>query len=264
MVFDKVLSQVHESYKQKIARSRPEGRASSSSTPSSSSKLKSISSSSSSSGSGSAVRQLQFDYLAPSTSIAPSPRKGGQSPVVRSGLKAQSFVQGTVSYCSVARVLALAAPKGAVSFADLGCGEGSCVSAALLFKSPIGDVRFTSVLGVELLKGTIDICRQVVSRLQPTAWVLGGCAQLKLMEADFLHEDVVAEWITADVVYACATCYGEDLMTRLLDKFTFLKEGTRVILIDRWIQDKDFLDLKTCCQVTTSWGTGCAYIYDKV
>jgi len=120
MVFDKVLSQVHESYKQKIARSRPEGRASSSSSPSSSSKLKSISSSSSSSGLGSAsaARQLQFDYLAPSTSIASSPRKGGQSPVVRSGLKAQSFVQGTVSYCSVARVLALAAPKGAVSFAD--------------------------------------------------------------------------------------------------------------------------------------------------
>jgi hypothetical protein len=87
-----------------------------------------------------------------------------------------------------------------------------------------------------------------------------------------------------DVVYACTTCFDAHLLFQLVKKFTLLKPGSRVILMDSLVLsiNKDtpsqFLEILTIkndgvlcdlftligsCQCKTTWGYGCSYIFIK-
>lgn len=87
-----------------------------------------------------------------------------------------------------------------------------------------------------------------------------------------------------DVVYACTTCFDAHLLFQLVKKFTLLKPGSRVILMDSLIlsiskeTQSQYLEILTTmkggvlcdlftligsCQCKTTWGVGCSYIFRK-
>jgi hypothetical protein len=208
-----------------------------------------------------------------------------------------------------------------LKFADLGCGSGSCLAAALLLSS-IHSQRpslfssferegqskaqtvplFSTVLGLDLMRSKVFECETLMEVLLGWDTALREDTAVQVVENDFLQafrpsEPGATSWHDADVVYACATCFADDVLQPLVALFQHLKIGAHVILMDRPVLsgnkqsspnkysnkkplntesirngygcgDGDDLfemfGLVGSCQVNCSWGTGCAYVYLKL
>lgn len=209
-----------------------------------------------------------------------------------------------------------------LKFVDLGCGSGSCLAAALLLSSihsqrPLlfssfdreGQSKaqtvplFSTVLGLDLMRSKVSECETLMEVLLGWDAALRQDSAVQVVENDFLQafrpsEPEAISWHDADVVYACATCFADDVLEPLVALFQHLKIGAHVILMDRPVlsgtkqsspnksspnkkplntenlrsawgcSDGDDLSelfsLVGSCQVNCSWGTGCAYVYLKV
>jgi hypothetical protein len=124
------------------------------------------------------------------------------------------------------------------------------------------------VRGVELLRGKLDTCREVLRELLHVgasvgALPHGGAPSIQVEEGNILDVDVSA----ADVVYFCATCFAPDLMRGIQRLVSRLKRGTRVLVVDRWLGEAtDGWGLRRigACQVRATWGTAMALILEKV
>ena len=98
---------------------------------------------------------------------------------------------------------------------------------------------FTQIVGIDLMRSKIVECRLLMDIIQKS---ISEDDEEKMktyiFEEDFLNsynssESEGSGWSDADVVYACATCFADDVLIPLLDLFRNLKKGAHVILIDR-------------------------------
>ena len=60
-------------------------------------------------------------------------------------------------------------------------------------------------------------------------------AKVELYETNFLSDEVSWIWKSADIIYACATCFAEKQMKELLDRLSTVSPGTILILLDKEI-----------------------------
>ena len=59
--------------------------------------------------------------------------------------------------------------------------------------------------------------------------------KVELYETNFLSDEVSWIWKSADIIYACATCFAEKQMKELLDRLSTVSPGTILILLDKEI-----------------------------
>jgi hypothetical protein len=159
---------------------------------------------------------------------------------------------------------------------------------------------FSPIAGVDIMRSKVHECEALMDILRNSA-LGGGSARIavSVIEGDFLQSFKPAisgdtGWGDADVVYACATCFADDVLHPLVCLFGQLKAGAHVILIDRaalsdgpqsWATRSNnallhsngngchtveaepissLFFMEGSCQVACSWGSGCAYIYRKI
>jgi hypothetical protein len=193
----------------------------------------------------------------------------------QSGLRAVNFTQGELRVLDFCRVLATVYDSSSSSssigcsdertFVDLGCAGGVCVAAAFLTSHArqSSPTAFTRVVGVDLMQSKIVECRALLEAL--AAARPGGPAACAI-EGNFLDRGTVFDWTSpaVDVVYACATCFSEDVMDALTEGFALLKTGARVVLIDKQLpSDANAFALVGSMQVASSWGEAFAYVYRR-
>lgn len=210
-----------------------------------------------------------------------------------------------------------------LKFADLGCGNGNCMAGALLVHevwpaskfqkessaivpvsvnglsafephaAPSRTPLFSMVLGIDLMRSKVGECEALTAAMREGGY-LEDKAEVRLSEGDFLRSFRTegTGWNNADVVYACATCFADDVMSPLVALFKKLKVGAHIVLIDKplltngqtWniagnsksqaspspfsatdcALSNDSFGMAGSCQVACSWGLGCAYIYRKI
>ena len=101
--------------------------------------------------------------------------------------------------------------KEGQTFYDLGSGVGKSVIQAFL------EYPFSKAVGIELSPTRFKLAEKVAQKV-------------KNRTLEFRNEDFVMSDISdADVIYMASTCYPDELMNTLLDRFANLKDGTIII-----------------------------------
>ncbi|GMI39043.1 hypothetical protein TrCOL_g10892 [Triparma columacea] len=124
--------------------------------------------------------------------------------------------------------------RGKVTVADLGCGTGKVLLAAIIW-GLINGVE-VSVVGVDRMDAYVKEGRESVEALkeQFPCWKGGS----EFITGDFVERSNA--WRGADVVVCCSTCYDEMLMNAIEDKVKGEgKEGQLVFTLDKKLGGKE-------------------------
>ena len=163
----------------------------------------------------------------------------------------KEFTYGEIDFHTFIDLMNRVSPKKGEVFYDLGCGAGKALVVAAL------SYPFSAVRGVELLKGLYDISKGVCDRMQSSAKYVEK-PSVEVINNNFFEVD----FFDADIIYISSTCFGEETMQRLEEKFLGLKENARIILLTRELKSPSFeLLYKNSCKM--SWGMCTARIYCK-
>ena len=106
---------------------------------------------------------------------------------------------------------------------------------------------FSHIIGIDLMRSKIKECKMLMNIIQESSSSSESMMKeekknenIYVFEEDFLKSFYPSEfedpgWSDADVVYACATCFADDVLFPLVKLFRKLKRGAHVILIDKMV-----------------------------
>jgi hypothetical protein len=137
-------------------------------------------------------------------------------------------------------------------------------------------MKFNKIIGIDLLSMKIEECLKTISymnsninalRMTPNddkchEYIITKTPDINIVLDNFLQNQ---EWKSADVVYACATVWEQDLLSQLQVQLTELKVDSRVIILDSLLlQSHESFQLMDTYLCNTTWGVATAYIYRKI
>ncbi|MBS1986491.1 methyltransferase domain-containing protein [Candidatus Dependentiae bacterium] len=139
---------------------------------------------------------------------------------------------------------------------DLGSGTGKVVMQSYL------EFPFKKVVGIELSAQRYKEAQRALAGLKSRGFVD------KKRSISFIQGDIVeTPYTDATVVYLCSTCFSDDLMTKLAEKFSRLKKGARIVTLKQIPHPNKYrLQLIHECRQAMSWSTpegSPVYIYKK-
>ncbi|CAM9133824.1 unnamed protein product [Scytosiphon promiscuus] len=173
-----------------------------------------------------------FSALYPAELPEENGMKASRNERLSKGYESVTLTYGEVSATGFAEILdKIGASHGGLPekdgvFYDLGCGTGKPVFAAAAMHP------WSRCIGMEILGDLHGICLKALKRWQgglknevTIGGVRGGTAEIEFVCGDF----TVLDWSDGDVVFANSTCFGDDLMKKLAQGATALKEGAIVV-----------------------------------
>lgn len=168
-----------------------------------------------------------------------------------------AFTYGEIQPDTFSLILNLAHPKPGEIFYDLGSGAGKAVMwAAIAYP-------FKKSIGVELLDELLAVSRGVLQQYRKnfpeTTHQDKQNQHIDFIQADFCTLD----FSEADIVFAHSTCFSNENMATLINNFTRLKPGARVITISKTISSPEFV-LRGSGTFRMGWGDATAYVYEKL
>lgn len=135
-------------------------------------------------------------------------------------------------------------------FYDLGSGVGKLVVHAYL-ATPV-----KKSVGIELSKTRYDKAQEVKELLHQEGYLKSH------KTLAFKHQNILdADLHDATVVYMCSTCYSEDLMEKLVKKFSKLKRGLRIVTLKELPRNKQFKLIHTYHLPMTWSARSSVYVY---
>lgn len=130
---------------------------------------------------------------------------------------------------------------------ELGCGRGrGCFWLNCFIKC--------HVVGIEYVPSFVEFANQVKE-------------QFELKGVDFIHGDILTEDYTgATVIYLYGTCYEEPFIKKLIEKFSKLPSGTKIITVSYPLSDytdKPLFQVLKRFPAQFTWGEGDVYLQSK-
>lgn len=163
-----------------------------------------------------------------------------------------NYIYGEIDCQSFVMILEKIKPQPNEWFYDLGSGAGKAVFAAALFFE-------LKAIGVELLSGLHQFAIQQQHCFMRLTEANSARYFIDFVHADFLQHDFFA----ADILFVNATCFHYILWTKLTERLTQLKKGSRILVISKKITGPDFL-LQHEGMLKMSWGWAGYKIYVKM
>ena len=140
-------------------------------------------------------------------------------------------------------------------FVDLGSGLGK----ANILVAACFPVRLS--LGIEAVPRLFEISVLQKKIFENELQKLGDFHG-KVKFACGMAEDMVENWIFADVVFLNSLTWGKKSIKRMLEALRELKVGAEVITSTKL--QSSFLKLKKCIKTKMNWGVIPMYMYEKV
>lgn len=169
-----------------------------------------------------------------------------------------SYVYGEVIFFSFVRILEKTEPKPGEVFYDLGSGAGKAVViAALVFD-------FSKACGIEKLDALYNLSIELQEKLKnlPERQELLHHKEINLQ---FIHGDMLTQdFSDGDVIFMNATCFSEEMLTKLTAKLLKLKVGARIIVASANFDAIGGLERKYSHLHLMSWGLASIKIYERV
>lgn len=177
-----------------------------------------------------------------------------------------NFVKGNTNIESFLKILfKLELEKGDLyNFIDLGCGDGECLGATLLFNSlssPLEKCKFSNLIGVDLQKQQLESAHMFLNELNDSLKTENP--DLVLPEISVKHSDFLEiNWnellsvASRSVLYMCATCFTDGLILSIMKSiFPMLLNGSIIICLDKDLNEyyhnpqlEEFPDITTTRQ----------------
>lgn len=172
-------------------------------------------------------------------------------------LNDKSFVYGEVkfdTFYNIIQDLGSNNPKGV--FYDLGSGTGKAVFLAhLLFD-------FSKSIGIELIdplyKASVEVKDLYEKEFRPKLKEYVDDREIIFHRGSFLDFDIS----DADVIFMNSTCYSDELMAALDEKFETLKPGTRFISLSKPLR-KPYIEVKKSYLTEFSWGEATVFCQQR-
>lgn len=177
----------------------------------------------------------------------------------RYALMDDAYVYGEIDFLSFIFILEKAKPRSGEIFYDLGSGAGKAVFTAAL------SYDFYKVYGIERLPGLYKLAQIQVNKAITLANLnkiknhMQRIKAIQFINGDFIEQNIVK----ADIVFINATCLSYHIWEALVEKLMQLKQGSRVIVTTKKIQNKQFTLLYHGLELM-SWGINSVSIYLKV
>jgi len=129
-------------------------------------------------------------------------------------------------------------------FLDLGCGAGFlCFLVSGIYGIP--------ATGVDQIGGFIDNANQIVTEL--------NLPDLRFLQADFFE----LSFLPFSVFYATCTCFPEDVMALLSEKFEETAPGTRIITVTDPVE-APYIKLRKVIKAKFTWGQDHIFISERI
>lgn len=177
----------------------------------------------------------------------------------RSELKVSdsSFTYGEITPETFEAMLNIVTPKSGEVFYDLGAGIGKAVMwAAMSFP-------FKKAVGVELLEKIRLAAKEMLEKyhleIKPSLSPEKEHQLIDFVQGDFCQYD----FSDADVLFTHSTCFSNETMNILAQKFACLKPGSRIITISKNLTHPNLKQIHTG-SYQMGWGTATAYCYQVI
>lgn len=157
---------------------------------------------------------------------------------------------GEMTFEGTEQLIKYLEPKNSDVFIDAGCGVGK-VTIQFFFSTNI-----TKSIGIELSKERYTKAKKVLEALKKDNRIAQG------RTLEFYNQDILeANLSDATIFFMCSTCFSEELMKKVTEKLSKLKQDLRVITLKRLPEHKNF-SLIHQMNVTTTWSNSTIlYIY---
>jgi predicted RNA methylase len=134
-------------------------------------------------------------------------------------------------------------------FYDLGSGKGNVVIQAAL------SGKFKKTIGIELVQERHAMSVEALKRGQP---FIPPETEVRFINGDFLSTD----FSDGDIIYITATAFSKKLIKNLQMRLNNLKPGTRLIITDKQLDQKQF-SLIDKVNLPMDYAESDFYIYEK-
>ncbi len=167
-----------------------------------------------------------------------------------------SFIYGEISSESFTEALAIAQPQAGNIIYDLGSGTGKAVIYAALIYD------WKKCVGIEFLPGLCQVSQALLNNFLCMKEIHQHFSHkhfpIKFIQGDFLNVD----FSDADIIYLNATTLNPVLWDKLTKKLNELKQGARVILSTKKLEESYFEKIHQALY-PMSWGDCTVFIYQK-
>ncbi len=155
-----------------------------------------------------------------------------------------SLTYGETSWKGMIEIIKYLEIKKKDIFYDLGCGSGKFV---FLINLKFG-IRS---IGIDQIESFIKISNIVTKKLQ--------LENICFFNDDFLTENIY----DGSIFYITATCFDEELMSKIIKKMKKIKTGAKVVVITQPL-DCEHLELYKTMKCNFSWARDNVYFYKKI
>ena len=170
-------------------------------------------------------------------------------------LEEDAFTYGEIDFITFMLIFSKIKVEDQEIFYDLGSGTGKVVFTVALWGS------FSKVYGIELLPGLHEIASNQLE--QAKIFLADDERMSKLQSIQFLQGDFKnIDFSDADILFINATCLSHPTWVLLLEKFSKLRTGARIIITTKKIPLKEF-SLIYHDTILMSWGLNSINIYIK-
>lgn len=177
----------------------------------------------------------------------------------RMDIQDDAFIYGEVEFLPFYIMLDRVKPKPNEIFYDLGSGAGKATFTAAIY------FDFAKAYGVELLPGLFDLANSQINKAYSLVDIKDNNKSFKnqIAKIEFINNNFLnVDFSDADVVFVNATCLSYPTWEKLVEKFTHLKPGSRVIVTTKKIEHPDFSQ-SFHGMTLMSWGMNSINVYIK-
>lgn len=165
-------------------------------------------------------------------------------------ITSKEFVYGEINFDSFIELVEKIKPNKNDIFYDLGSGTGKpCIAISLVF--PI-----KKAIGIEILNNLWEISNKILENLRTQADIP---TEIEFRKGNILEED----FSNGTIIFSHATCFEEETMNKLEEKFKLLQPGARIILMTKKLKSSEFVLIEEG-EKRMAWGFATYRIYHKI
>lgn len=163
-----------------------------------------------------------------------------------------SLAGGRTKPESVEKILEYLTPRRK-NFYDLGSGQGEVVIQAGFANKGVNAV------GIEIVEERYRDALEALKLARSDKFKMPSNAEIHFINDSFLNVD----FSDADVVYASALAFDDEIMGKLESRFMKLKDDAIIIVVDKELSRRNFELQKEDDNFKMGYGKGHAYFYKK-
>ena len=170
----------------------------------------------------------------------------------KKGINDKSFVYGEIVPESFCEILEKASIDKNTIFYDLGSGTGKAVILSKL----IFDIKKS--IGIEYLESLVEASQLAYLRLK-NILNLEDEDSIKFIQGDIFESD----FSDGNLIFINSTCFSDDQLDKLVKMLLKLKEGSRLIVLTKKINDNENFEIISEGLYPFSWGSATVRIYQR-